>query len=175
MIMIVMGVSGAGKTTIGRMLAASLGWEFQDGDDLHSAANKFKMRRGIALDDADRAPWLRAIRNLIETMLSAGASGVVACSALKQSYRDAIIADPDLVKLVYLKGTGRQIGEPHSRSQGHFMGPALEQSQFDALEEPQDAIVENIAAAPEAIVRSIRANRISNVLDQFVVDSSAVA
>ena len=158
MVIVVMGVSGAGKTTIGRMLAASLGWEFQDGDDLHSAANKSKMRSGIALDDADRAPWLRAIRNLIETMLSAGASGVVACSALKQSYRDAIIADPDLVKLVYLKGGREQIGERIRDRTGHFMSPALEQSQFDTLEEPQDAVVESIAAAPEAIVRSIRAS-----------------
>ena len=158
MVIVVMGVSGAGKTTIGRMLAASLGWEFRDADDLHSAANKSKLRHGIALDDAARAPWLRAIRNLIETMLSAGASGVVACSALKQSYRDAIIADPDLVKLVYLKGSREQIGERIRDRTGHFMSPALEQSQFDTLEEPQDAVVESIAAAPEAIVRSIRAN-----------------
>lgn len=153
-----MGVSGAGKTTIGRMLAASLGWEFRDADDLHSAANKSKLRSGIALDDADRAPWLGAIRNLIEMMLSAGASGVVACSALKQSYRDAIIADPDLVKLVYLKGSREQIAERIRDRTGHFMSPALEQSQFDTLEEPQDAVVESIAAAPEAIVRSIRAS-----------------
>ena len=158
MIIVVMGVSGAGKTTIGRMLAASLGWEFRDGDDLHSEANKYKMRSGIALDDADRAPWLRAVRNLIQTMLSTGASGVVACSALKQSYRDAIIADPDLVKLVYLKGSREQIGDRIRDRTGHFMSPLLEQSQFDTLEEPQDAIVESIAAAPEAIVRSIRAN-----------------
>jgi len=155
-VIVVMGVSGAGKT-IGRMLAASLGWEFRDGDDLHSAANKSKLRRGIALDDADRAPWLRAIRNSIETMLSAGAGGVVACSALKQSHRDAIIADPDLVKLVYLKGSRKQIGDRIRDRTGHFMSPALEQSQFDTLEEPQGAIVESIAAAPEAIVRSIRA------------------
>jgi gluconokinase len=157
-VIVVMGVSGAGKTTIGRMLAASLGWEFRDGDDLHSAANKSKLRRGIALDDADRAPWLRAIRNLIETMLSAGAGGVVACSALKQSHRDAIIADPDLVQLVYLKGSRKQIGDRIRDRTGHFMSPALEQSQFDTLEEPPDAVVESIAAAPEAIVRSIRAN-----------------
>ena len=158
MVIVVMGVSGAGKTTIGRMLAASLGWEFRDADDLHSAANKSKLRHGIALDDAARAPWLRAIRNLIETMLSAGASGVVACSALKQSYRDAIIADPDLVKLVYLKGSREQIGDRIRDRTDHFMSPALEQSQFDTLEEPEDAVVESITAAPEAIVRSIRAN-----------------
>ena len=157
MVIVVMGVSGAGKTTIGRMLAVSLGWEFLDADDLHSAENKSKLRSGIALDDADRAPWLGAIRKLIDSMLSAGASGVVACSALKQSYRDAIIADPDLVKLVYLKGSREQIGERVRDRTGHFMSRALEQSQFDTLEEPQDAVVESIAAAPEAIVRSIRA------------------
>ena len=94
MIVIVMGVTGAGKTTIGRALATALGWEFHDGDDLHSAASKLKMHRGIALDDADRAPWLAAIRKLIEAMLSEGRDGVVACSALKQSYRDQIVVDP---------------------------------------------------------------------------------
>src|SRR5271169_5789520 len=97
MVVIVMGVTGAGKTTIGRALAASLGWEFHDGDDLHTDANKRKMHRGIALNDADRAPWLIAIRNLIEAMLSEDRNGVVACSALKQSYRDEIVVDPNSV------------------------------------------------------------------------------
>jgi len=94
MVVIVMGVSGAGKTTIGRALASSLGWEFHDGDDLHTEASKLKMHRGIALDDADRAPWLRAIRELIVSMLDGGRNGVVACSALKQSYRDELVVDP---------------------------------------------------------------------------------
>ncbi|HYL59953.1 MAG TPA: gluconokinase [Candidatus Acidoferrales bacterium] len=156
MVIIVMGVAGAGKTTVGRMLAESLGWEFRDGDDLHSEANKARMRRGIALDDAARAPWLRAIRELIEAMLSAGTDGVVACSALKQSYRDAIIVDPGAVKLVYLKGTREQVATRLRNRTGHFMNPALEQSQFDTLEEPRDAIVEDVSAAPEAIVRSIK-------------------
>ncbi len=155
-VIIVMGVAGAGKTTVGRMLAESLGWKFHDGDDLHSDANKAMMRRGIALDDAARAPWLRAIRELIEAMLSSGSSGVVACSALKQSYRDAIVVDPGVVKLVYLKGSREQIAERLRDRTGHFMNRALERSQFDTLEEPRDAIVEDVSAVPEAIVRSIR-------------------
>ncbi|MGB9382910.1 MAG: gluconokinase [Candidatus Binatus sp.] len=155
MIVIVMGVTGAGKTTIGRALAAALGWEFHDGDDLHSEANKLKMRSGIALDDADRAPWLAAIRRLIEAMLSQGRDSVVACSALKQSYRDEIVVDPKAVKIVYLKGSKEMIAERLRNRGAHFMDPDLLQSQFDTLEEPRDAIVVDIAAAPEAIVNEI--------------------
>ena len=155
MIVIVMGVTGAGKTTIGRALATALGWEFHDGDDLHSEASKLKMHRGIALDDADRAPWLAAIRQLIEAMLSQGRDGVVACSALKQSYRDEIVVDPNAVKIVYLKGSKEMIAERLRNRGAHFMDPDLLQSQFDTLEEPRDAIVVDIAAAPEAIVNEI--------------------
>ena len=155
MIVIVMGVTGAGKTTIGRALATALGWEFHDGDDLHSEASKLKMHRGIALDDADRAPWLAAIRQLIEAMLSEGRDGVVACSALKQSYRDEIVVDPNAVKIVYLKGSKEMIAERLRNRGAHFMNPDLLQSQFDTLEEPRDAIVVDIAAAPEAIVNEI--------------------
>ena len=156
MIVIVMGVTGAGKTTIGRMLATALGWEFHDGDDLHTEASKLKMHRGIALDDADRAPWLSAIRKLILAMLSGGRDGVIACSALKQSYRDEIVVDPNLVKVVYLKGSKEVIAERLRNRGGHFMNPDLLQSQFDTLEEPHDAIVVDVSAAPEAIVNAIR-------------------
>ena len=156
MVVIVMGVTGAGKTAVGRALAESLGWEFHDGDELHSEASKRKMHRGIALDDADRAPWLSAIRKLILVMLSENRSGVVACSALKQSYRDEIVVDPNLVKVVYLKGSKEVIAERLSHRSGHFMNPRLLQSQFDTLEEPRDAIVVDISMAPEAIVREIR-------------------
>ena len=156
MVVIVMGVTGAGKTTVGRALAGALGWEFHDGDELHSAASKRKMHRGIALDDADRAPWLSAIRKLILVMLSENRSGVVACSALKQSYRDEIVVDPNLVKVVYLKGSKEVIAERLSHRSGHFMNPHLLQSQFDTLEEPRDAIVVDISMAPEATVREIR-------------------
>jgi len=157
MIVIVMGVSGAGKTTVGRALATALGWEFHDGDELHSATNKLKMHRGVALDDADRAPWLSAIRKLILSMLSEGRDGVIACSALKQSYRDEIVVDPSSVKIVYLKGSKEVIAARLRNRGGHFMNPDLLQSQFDTLEEPHDAIVVEITMAPEAIVSAIRA------------------
>lgn len=156
MVVVVMGVTGAGKTTAGRALAASLGWEFHDGDDLHSEANKRKMHRGIALTDADRAPWLRAIRDLIRAMLAEGRDGVVACSALKQSYRDEIVVDLGSVKLVYLKASPEQIAERLRNRKGHFMNPDLVQSQFDTLEEPRDAMVVDASAVPEAIVSEIR-------------------
>ena len=151
-----MGVSGSGKTTIGRMLADALGWEFHDADDLHSEANKHKMHSGIALTDDDRAPWLLAIRNLIQSIISSGKNAFVACSALKQSYRDAIVVDPTLVKVVFLKGSAELIAL-RIQNRGHFMNPALLQSQFDTLEEPRDAITVDIAATPENIVRAIRA------------------
>ncbi len=157
MVVIVMGVSGSGKSTIGQMLAESLGWEFYDGDDLHPAANKRKMPSGIALTDEDRAPWLLTIRNLISSIVAAGRNAVIACSALKQSYRDRIVVDPASVKIVFLKGSAELIASRIQRRLGHFMSPALLQSQFDALEEPRDAIVADIDASPGEIVRTIRA------------------
>jgi gluconokinase len=114
------------------------------------------MHLGIALDDADRAPWLSALRELIETMLSEGRDGVVACSALKQSYRDELVVEPDAVKVVYLKGAKSVIEQRLRNRTGHFMNPDLLQSQFDTLEEPRDAIVVDAAAAPEAIVDEIK-------------------
>src|SRR6266481_9421835 len=141
MVVIVMGVTGAGKTTVGRALAGELGWEFHDGDELHSEMAKRKMHLGIALDDADRAPWLSALRKLIRLMVSEERNGVVACSALKQSYRDELVVDPKLVKVVYLKGSKEMIAERLSHRSGHFMNPDLLQSQFNTLEEPRDAII----------------------------------
>ena len=155
MVLILMGVSGSGKTTVGSALASALSWEFHDADDLHSEANKRKMYAGIALTDADRAPWLRAIRDLIETMLAHGRDGVIACSALKQSYRNEIVVDPVTVKVVYLKASQKQIADRLRTRTGHFMNPDLLQSQFDTLEEPRDAIVVDAAMAPEAIVREV--------------------
>jgi gluconokinase len=156
MVVIVMGVTGAGKTTVGRALAEALGWEFHDGDELHSDESKRKMHLGIALDDADRAPWLAALRKLIQGMLLEGRGGVVACSALKQSYRDEIVVDPNLVKVVYLKGAKEVIAERLRARTGHFMNPDLLQSQIDTLEEPRDAVVVDISGPPEAIVSEIR-------------------
>ena len=161
MVVIVMGVTGAGKSTIGNALAASLGWEFCDGDDLHSAESKRKMHRGEALTDLDRAPWIAAVRGVVEAKISSGVNGVVACSALKQAYREEIVGglDPALVRFVYLKGSEGLIGERLARRIAHFMNPQLLQSQFDTLEEPddRDAIVVDISVAPEAIVGDIRA------------------
>jgi gluconokinase len=157
MVVIVMGVTGAGKTTVGRALASSLGWEFHDGDDLHSEASKRKMHSGIALDDTDRAPWLSAIRKLILSMLAEGRNGVVACSALKQAYRDELIVDPGSVKIVYLKASKELVAERLRNRTGHFMNPDLLQSQIDTLEEPRDAIVADASMAPSAIVSAIRA------------------
>jgi gluconokinase len=161
MVVIVMGVTGAGKSTIGRGLALSLGWEFCDGDDLHSAESIGKMRLGVALTDLDRAPWILAVRGVVEKMISSGVDGVVACSALKRSYREEIVGglDPALVKFVYLKGSQQLIGERLAGRIGHFMNPGLLRSQFDILEEPEDrdAIVVDVSAAPGAIVGDIRA------------------
>jgi gluconokinase len=157
MVLIVMGVAGAGKTTIGRALATSLGWEFHDGDGLHTDTSKRKMRRGIPLTDSDRAPWLAAVRALILAMLSEGRDGVVACSALKQSYRDELVVDPNSVKVVYLKGSKQEIAERLRNRAGHFMNPELLQSQLDTLEEPRDAMVVDVSAAPEAIVNAVKA------------------
>ena len=160
MVAIVMGVTGAGKSTIGRMLGAALGWEFRDGDDLHSEESKRKMHRGEALTDLDRAPWIVAVRGVVEAMISSGVDGVVACSALKKTYREGIVgdSDPTLVRFVYLKGSNELISQRLAGRVGHFMNPELLRSQFATLEEPdeRDAIVVDVAAAPEAIVGEIR-------------------
>ena len=139
-----MGVSGAGKTAIGRSLSARLGWEFVDGDDLHPAANREKMAAGLPLDDADRAPWLRSIRELIDRHERQGASLIIACSALKNSYRELLLGDTHTTRLVYLRGSRSLIESRLRARRGHFFDPALLDSQFETLEEPDGAIVVDI-------------------------------
>ena len=156
MVIILIGVAGSGKTTVGRMLAARAGWEFHDADDLHPPQNREKMRRGIALTDADRLPWLRAVRDLIRRCLAEKRPAVIACSALKQSYRDLLMVDAQGVKFAYLKGSPALIAERLARRAGHFFDRRLLQSQFDTLEEPADAIVVDIAAPPGEIADTIR-------------------
>lgn len=156
MVVILFGVTGAGKTVVGRLLAGELGWTFYDADDFHSAASVEKMRGGIPLDDVDRGPWLEKLRATIAACLSNGEHAVVACSALKATYRDYLKVD-DRVKLVHLQGDFELIAERLRARRDHYMNPALLQSQFDALEPPHgDALVVDVHGTPAEIVRTIR-------------------
>jgi len=138
MIIVVFGVSGSGKTTVGRALAERLGCEFADADDFHSAENVGKMRSGIPLNDNDRAGWLSDLRDLIDDRFAKGSDLVLACSALKQKYRDYLSENCE-VRFVYLRGTFETISRRLIERPNHFMNPSLLRSQFDALEEPTDA------------------------------------
>jgi gluconokinase len=135
-VLIVMGVSGSGKSTIGTLLAGRLQWEFEDADWFHPAANVDKMHKGIPLTDEDRWPWLRAVAVWIDKTRGAGQHGVIACSALKRRYRDILIGDRADVRLVYLKGSEQLISRRIATRHEHFMPPSLLHSQFVALEEP---------------------------------------
>ncbi|NJL97528.1 MAG: gluconokinase [Synechococcaceae cyanobacterium RM1_1_27] len=153
MIIVVMGVSGSGKTTVGQELARQLGWGFVDGDDLHSAANIAAMSQGIPLDDEDRRGWLQAIGSLIRQTNQEGKSLVIACSALKQSYRQGLQGSQ--IEWVYLRGSPEQIQARLSQRQGHFWDPSLLDSQFEALQEPDQALVLDISDRPEVLVDKI--------------------
>lgn len=155
-IVILMGVTGSGKTTIGQRLAKDVNWVFHDGDDFHPPANVDKMRRGIPLTDEDRAPWLAALEHLIRDLIMQGQSAVISCSALKQSYRDRLAANRDEVVFVYLKGDYRLARERLLSRKGHFMKADLLASQFDALEEPEGVLTVDFAQEPDVIVGQIR-------------------
>ena len=155
MIIVVMGVTGAGKTTVGRLLAQELGWEFADGDDFHPAANVERMRRGVALSDDDRRSWLEKLREELSWRDAEERSLVLACSALKKNYR-TILAVSEAVKFVYLKGEPAQIAERLRTRRGHFADEKILMAQFADLEEPENAVVADIAATPQEIVSRIR-------------------
>lgn len=156
-VIILMGVSGAGKTTIGTQLAEALGWEFFDGDDFHPADNVDKMAQGIPLTDDDRWPWLRALHDFIHERLLVGAPAVVACSALKADYRRILVDGNEGARIVYLKGSRSLIRRRLEQRPGHFFDPELLDSQFDTLEEPDpdEVLTVDIDRPPEAIIRTI--------------------
>lgn len=157
MIVVVMGVSGSGKSTVGKRLAAELGWTYIEGDDFHPAANKAKMHRGEPLDDDDRRGWLEAIRARLAEAVAADENVVLACSALKHAYQHYLSqVDPADVRYVFLEGSEELIRQRLEQRRGHFMNPDLLDSQFDALEPPADAIRVDIAPPPEEIVSQVR-------------------
>ncbi|HEX7695769.1 MAG TPA: gluconokinase [Candidatus Acidoferrum sp.] len=155
MIVIIMGPTGAGKTTIGAMLATQLNWQFADADTFHPPANIEKMSHGMPLADADRAPWLEAMRKAILEWIAAGKNVALACSALKRAYRDELRPSPE-VKIVYLKGDYALFAERIRHRHGHFAGEQILAGQFADLEEPTDAITMDAAQSPEQIVAEIR-------------------
>ena len=157
MVIVLMGVTGSGKSTIGGLLSRELGWKYYDADDFHPAANVEKMRSGIPLNDADRAPWLAALSDLIRGSVKRGEDAILACSALKKSYRASLLVD-EAVKLIYLKGDYELIQERLSARRGHYMNPALLDSQFETLEEPERGVHVNASLSPDEIVKTIRKN-----------------
>jgi len=157
MFILIMGVTGSGKTTIGKLLSASLGWPFFDADDFHSAENVRKMASGVPLTDEDRRPWLQELHRLISQRTVEGKSGVLACSALKQEYRSMLCSD-SRVEVVYLKAQPELIRSRLQRRRGHYMPPGLIESQFRDLEEPQSALVVDAAMPAEQAVAMVRSS-----------------
>ncbi len=157
-ILVIMGVSGAGKSTIGKLLADRLNWAFKEGDDLHPASNIAKMRSGIPLTDEDRAPWLANVEAWISSELSEGRSAVITCSALKRVYRDRLVQGRPNVRLVFLKGSHALIAERLKQRRGHFMPASLLASQFAALEAPgpdEPVIIDDISRTPHDQIEGI--------------------
>jgi gluconokinase len=154
MLILVMGVTGSGKTTVGKLLAQRLKCGFLDADDFHSAANRDKMHHGIPLSDADRAPWLAALHAELMRANAAGQSVVLGCSALKQEYRNTLSANLNLT-IVFLRGTVAQLQRNLATRTDHFAGESLVPSQLATLEEPSGVMVEDISATPDEIVEDI--------------------
>jgi gluconokinase len=152
---IVMGVSGCGKSSVGKALAQSLGWDFYDADDFHPPENVAKMASGIPLDDSDRAPWLASLNELISSSLKADKPGVLACSALKERYRQRLMDGNDGVQIVYLKGSYDLIWSRMEKRTDHYMKPHMLKSQFGTLEEPVNALTVDISLSVDEIVQEI--------------------
>lgn len=150
-----MGVAGAGKTAVGRVLATRMGFEFADADDYHSSASVAKMRSGVPLTDEDRAPWLESLRALLAKWVERGQNGVLGCSALKESYRQRLLIAPE-VRLVYLKASRPVLAERLHARRDHYMRESMLDSQLAALEEPAEAIVVDADAPVETIVAEIQ-------------------
>jgi gluconokinase len=157
MVLLMMGVAGSGKTLIGSMLAKSLNWTFADADEFHPPANIEKMSRGIPLTDEDREPWLRAMRAAIDGWTRSGENAVLACSALKQRYREMLTSGTP-TRTIFLKGSPDLIQRRLLERQNHFMKSEMLTSQFADLEEPADAMVVDISQTPEQIVAAIKRN-----------------
>ncbi|HZQ02372.1 MAG TPA: gluconokinase [Reyranella sp.] len=158
MILVIMGVSGCGKSTIGKGLSRRLGWQYQEGDALHPPANVAKMKSGQPLDDDDRLPWLRKVADRIDQWRKDGVSGIITCSALKRAYRDIIIGKRPGVALLYPKGSKELIASRIAHRRGHFMPASLLDSQFAALEEPspdENAITVSVDQTPDQIVDEV--------------------
>ena len=156
MITIVMGVSGSGKTTVGKLLAQSLNWDFSDADDYHPSANIEKMSLSIPLEDADRLPWLLQLQAAIDRWLLENKNVVLACSALKASYREMLCRDQQRMKIVYLKGSFHLLATRLKTRENHYMKADLLLSQLETLEEPENAIIIDASQPLELIVRQIK-------------------
>ncbi|PWH12669.1 MAG: gluconate kinase [Anaerolineae bacterium] len=153
-----MGVAGSGKTTVGQALAEKLGWDFFDADDFHPPANIAKMASGIPLTDEDRAPWLDSLHRLIASALKTNRPGVLACSALKERYRQRLLEGNQGVQIVYLKGSYDLILQRMKKRTDHYMQPEMLKSQFEALEEPTAALTVDITLPLPTILGQIMAN-----------------
>jgi len=152
---LIMGVSGSGKTTVGKALARRLGWDFFDADDFHPAENIAKMASGIPLSDSDRAPWLAALHNLLSSTLKSNHHPVLACSALKETYRAQLLDGIDKVEIIYLKGSYELIWSRMSGRDGHYMRPEMLRSQFAVLEQPENVFSLDVSMSPQDMVGKI--------------------
>jgi gluconokinase len=162
MFYIIMGVSGSGKSTVGKLLSDRTGWSFYDADNFHPAENIAKMSQNIPLTDSDRQPWLSQLQELIDRTIKSKDNAILACSALKSTYRDILQGNRQEIVWIYLRGSYQEIKTRIEQRQGHFLSANLLQNQFDTLEEPNNAIIFDIYLPPEVIVDRIIEKAINN-------------